>query len=163
MIARIVRAGPRWIDVAAAPSDEIGTLYRVRTPAGWVDAQLLSQGAVIGLDGTRQDRIEVPSPDASRVLPGATLAIEVVREVEGVIVPEQAVAFYAADAIIFVETQAGQFEPRKVVLGARDAGQLVVAGVAAGERVVTRGAPSLVAELGHGSKSAHADDDDDPP
>lgn len=161
-IARIVRAGPRWIDVAAAPSDEVGTLYRARTARGWIDARLLNRGAVVAPDGTRQDRIEVPASDAMHVLPGATLAVEVVREVEGVIVPEHAVALHAADALVFVELEAGVFEPRKVELGPRDSGQLIVAaGIASGERVVTRGAPSLLAELGHGSESAH--EADDPP
>jgi hypothetical protein len=130
----------------------------VRTPAGWVEARLLSRGGVVRADGTRQDRIEVASPDAARVLPGATLAIEVVREVEGVIVPEQAVALYAADAVVFVELEPGQFASRKVSLGARDDGLILVDGVSAGERVVTRGAPSLLGELGHGAESGHEDE-----
>lgn len=153
-IARIVRAGPRWIDVAAAPSDEPGTAYRARTASGWVSGRLLSQGGLIGSDGTRLDRIEVPPPDASRILPGATLAIEVVREREGVLVPERALVLHGSDPIVFVEQEAGRFAPRRLRLGPRSDGQLIVSGVEPGERVVTRGAPGLLGELGHGGESA---------
>ena len=154
VIARIVRAGPRWVDVSAAPGDELGSSYRVRTPLGsWVVARLLSAGTVVQIDGTRQDRIELAASDAAAVLPGTLVAVEVVRGVEGVIVSEQAVVLEGSRPMVFVETEAGKFTPREVTLGARGDGQVVLSSVEAGERVVTRGAMALLGELGQSNGS----------
>jgi biotin carboxyl carrier protein len=155
VIARIVRAGPRWVDVSSAPGDELGSSYRVRTAAGsWVDARLLSPGLVVQSDGTRHDRIEVAAADAPWVLPGAIVAVEIVREVEGVIASEQAVVLEGSQPVVFVETEAGKFTPREVALGARGDGRVVLSGVEPGERVVTRGAMALLGELGQSSGSS---------
>ena len=63
-LARIVRAGPRWIDVGALPEDPKGDSYEIETGNRWVPAKLLAIGTAIGSDGLRIDRIEVAAGDA---------------------------------------------------------------------------------------------------
>lgn len=60
---------------------------------------------------------------------------------DGVIVPRDAVLQDAGRAIVYVQAEGERFEERSVLLGPRAGGRVGVArGVAAGERVVTRGA-----------------------
>jgi len=150
-LVRIVQAGPRWIDVSVAPEEPVGTSYRVRAGSGWMDARLLARGAVVGADGTRHDRIELASPSATAVLPGSTVAVEVVRASEGVAVPETAVVMRGTEPAVFVEVEPNRFAVRAVELGAHADGRVVVSGVEPGQRVVTRGAPALLGELGDGT------------
>jgi hypothetical protein len=153
VLARILRPGPRWIDVAAAPGDEIGTTYQVRTPVGSVGGRLLGQGALVQPDGTRQDRVEVAAPDSGHLLPGATVAVEVSREVAGVTLPEDAVVLRGAQPVVFIEAAEGCYAAREIKPGPREAGQVLVTGVQPGERIVTRGALALLGELEHGTEN----------
>jgi biotin carboxyl carrier protein len=156
VLARILRPGPRFIDVAAAPNDEIGTSYRVQTPGGWVSARLLGQGALVQPDGTRPDRIEVAPPDAGRLLPGATVAVEVIREIEGVVLPEDAVVLRGSQPVVFTEAAEGCYAAREIQPGPREAGRVRVLGVQPGERIVTRGAMALLGELEQSAESQRA-------
>jgi cobalt-zinc-cadmium efflux system membrane fusion protein len=149
VVARIVRAGPRWIDVAVPPGDPIGNSYRVHGVDAVVPANLVVRGAVVQADGTRRDRLEA-APDAAPSLPpGAVVPVEVLHETQGVVVPVSALVRRGHETIVFIEIEPGRFLPRPVHVAARDDARAVLSsGVAPGERIVTRGASSLLGELG---------------
>jgi len=149
ILARVVRDGPRWIDLTVPPDDETGSSYRVRLAAAALPARLIARGTIAAADGTRRDRLEVAPPGSNRLLPERTVAVEVVRTHRGVLVPGDAVVTWRGAPAVFVEVQAGRFAARAVKLGARSRSTaLVASGLAAGETVVTRGAMALLGELG---------------
>jgi hypothetical protein len=157
-LARIVRNGPRWVDVSVPPGDPIGDRYRAQGVPDAVDLRLLTRGAIIQADGTRRDRLEAASDAAPNLPPGATVAIEVLHDAQGLLVSQTALVRRGRELLAFVEVETGAFAPRSVAVGARDDARAIVTdGVANGERVVTRGAASLLGELGlagQGSESA---------
>lgn len=149
VLARIVLAGPRWIDIAVPPDDPVGSGYRVSGLGQMLDAKLLSRGAVIGSDGTRRDRLEASADAAGYLPPGATIAVDVLHDTHGVIVPASAIVRRGRDSLAFVEQEAGRFAARRVEVSAREDERAVVsAGLSAGDLIATRGAASLLGELG---------------
>jgi len=149
VVARIVRAGPRWIDIAVPPGDPIGSGYHVHGVDGPVAASLLMRGAVIQADGTRRDRLEAAPMAAPSLPPGATVAVEVLHEVQGLVVPVAALVRRGGETVVFVETEADRFAPSPVQIAARGGSRAVVSsGLSPGDRVVTLGASSLLGELG---------------
>ena len=81
------------------------------------------------------------------LLPGMTGAatIEVGVPRSALFVPSAAVVYDGPQALVFVEETAGHFAARAVRIGAERAGQVeVLSGVAAGTRVATTGAASLL-------------------
>ncbi len=149
VLARLVDPGPRWINLAVPPGDPIGSGYRVHGVSERVSAKLLSRGQTIGTDGTRTDRLQARA-DASRQLPpGATLAVDVLHDASGVIVPIDAVVRRGHQHLVFVQVDDDHFAPHEVELGARDRDRVIVrSGLSAGARVVSRGAAALLGELG---------------
>lgn len=111
-------------------------------------ARLVARGGIVGVDGTRRDRLEVDTAQAAALLPGSTVSVRVgVGETRGVLVPESALVPGAGADLVFVETSAGVYAPRSVRVAARFCGKARLAtGVAAGTRIVTRGAMSLRGE-----------------
>jgi cobalt-zinc-cadmium efflux system membrane fusion protein len=98
---------------------------------------------------TLQVRVAVPNP-GGRLKPemfaSAEIAAAVSREVP--VVPERAVQELAGAKVVFVETRAGHYEPRKVTVGATAGGyHEIVSGVAVGEAIVTHGAFLLKSEI----------------
>jgi biotin carboxyl carrier protein len=157
-LARIVRNGPRWVDVAVPPGDPVGNHYRAQGIPDLVDLRLLTRGAVIQPDGTRRDRLEAASDAAASLPPGATVAVDVRSDAQGLLVPQTALVRRGRELLAFVEVAPGTYAPRGVAVGARDPTRAIVtSGIANGERVVTRGAAALLGELGlagQGSESA---------
>jgi cobalt-zinc-cadmium efflux system membrane fusion protein len=148
VLARVVSAGPRWIDVAVPPGDPVGDGYRVRSVSGELPARLLSRGSVIQSDGTRRDRLLADPENAPNLPPGATLPVEVVHNAPGILVPAEAIVRRGGEKLVFVEVQDGRFAPRRVTVGAREGQRAAItAGLSEGDRVVTRGAASLFGEL----------------
>ncbi|MEC7526398.1 MAG: HlyD family efflux transporter periplasmic adaptor subunit [Myxococcota bacterium] len=147
LVARVTRPGPRWIDIAVPPLETVGARYRVRFAGGRVEATLLARGALVGADGMRRDRLLVEAAD--ELLLGATVAVEVVHEQEGVSVPQGALASRGAERVVFVEVSDSRFEARvvQVTALANGAALLEDAVVEEGESVVSQGAPSLLGEL----------------
>ena len=98
---------------------------------------------------TLQVRVAVPNP-GGRLKPemfgNAEIAAAVSREVA--VVPEAAVQELEGAKVVFVETKAGRYEPRKVTVGENSGGYLeIISGVAAGDAVVTNGAFLLKSEI----------------
>lgn len=147
-LATILLPGPRWIDVSVPTDDPSGTAYQVATPgATWTSARWLARGALVEDDGTRHDRLEV-SEHTALLLPGATVAVRVVREqAHGVVLPDAALVPGIGGDIAYIETAPGVFAPRSVQVAARLGTQVrLAAGIEAGERVVTQGAMALRGE-----------------
>lgn len=152
VLARIVQTGPRWIDVVVPPGDPVGSGYRVRGVSGESSARLLKRGSVIQPDGTRSDRLEADPDAATNLPPGLTVPVEILHETQGILVPTLAIVRRGRQNLVFVEAEAGHYAPRVVEIGAGEDGRSVVtSGLSAGDRVVTRGAASLLGELESGS------------
>ncbi len=147
-LARILRPGPRWVDVAVPPDDLVGTRYEVQVASSFVPARLVSRGAVVEEDGARHDRLELGAEHAARVLPGSTVVVRVaVGPAQGVIVPESALVPGVGEDRVWVAAGDGAFSARAVKVAARFGGQArIAAGLRPGERVVARGAMALRGE-----------------
>lgn len=149
VIARILQTGPRWVDAAVPPADPPGSSYRVQGIDRTVPLELFTRGVVVQPDGTRRDRLAASPADSAQLLPGATVAVEVLDETRGVIVPETALVRRGRETLVFVAVDDGRYAPRAVQVTTRnDAEAVIASGVSAAERVVTRGASSLLGELG---------------
>ncbi|HET9598492.1 MAG TPA: HlyD family efflux transporter periplasmic adaptor subunit [Anaeromyxobacteraceae bacterium] len=148
LLVRLLRSGPRWVDVAVAPSEQPGQRYEVAAGDGWVPARLVAPGAMAEADGSRHDRLQVDDPAAGRLVAGQTVAVRVARgEARGVVLPEGAVVPGVETDLVFVEAGPGTYSPRPVRVAARLGGKVrLAAGVRAGEGVVVRGAMSLQGE-----------------
>lgn len=97
---------------------------------------------------TIRGRIEVKNADG-RLKPEmfATAAIKTTGLIRAMVLPDEAVTLVSGVANVFVEEHGG-FEARKVELGERMKGRVVVkSGIKPGERVVTRGTYALKARL----------------
>ncbi len=148
-VVRIVREGPRWIDLAAAPDDSVGDGYLAIGLTGAVRVSFVMRGAVVDPDGTRRDRLEAPPEAAASLPPGATVPVEVEHRASGLVVPGDAVVRGASEAAVFVAREEGHYAPRRVEVVARDdQDRVVVTGaLEAGDLVVTRGAIELLGEV----------------
>ncbi len=88
---------------------------------------------------------ELPDPDPRLAVGQAvTLRVFVSAMTDAVTVPESALVDDAGQPVVFVQVGGERFERRPVRLGNREAGQVqILGGLAAGDRVVTRGAPLI--------------------
>jgi len=89
---------------------------------------------------TAEVRLRCPNPDLS-LRPGMATTAELALDAEeGIVVPAGAVVETGVRAVVFVEREAGVFEPREVALGCRSEGEAVVrSGLEPGEKVAVRG------------------------
>ncbi len=159
VLARILRPGPRWIDVAVPPADPVGAGYEVAAlDGGYVVARLVARGAIVADDGARHDRLEVAGDAAAKLMPGATVSVRVAAGSSvGIVVPESAVVPGRDGDRVFVLEKDGRYRARSVKVAARFGGRARIAGVEEGERVVVRGAMALAGEqlrdvLGEGAE-----------
>lgn len=145
VLARILRTGPRWVDVDVPPTDPAGEGYEVQVGTDWQPARAITRGTIVDSSGTRNDRVEV---DASGLLPGEVVAVRVAREsTRGIVLPETAVVPGVRRDTVYVETSPGVFTPRPVRLAAQFGGHLrLTKGVEPGEQVVIQGVMGLRGE-----------------
>lgn len=145
-VARILRVGPRRVDLATSPNDPVANAYEVQVGDTWLPARLLAHGMTTLDDGNRHDVLELDG--SAEPLLGSTVAVRLAnRSVRGVVVPDAAVLPSAGGDIIYVERQHGVFEARVVRIAARFGGRLRLAsGLSPGESVVVRGASALRGE-----------------
>jgi multidrug efflux pump subunit AcrA (membrane-fusion protein) len=74
-----------------------------------------------------------------------TVTIHPMTTRSAVVVPDTAVVYDGGQSLVLVGTEAATWQPRAVSLGVHVDGQVeIVAGLAAGERVATTGAASLL-------------------
>lgn len=147
VLGRVLRAGPRWVEVAVEPSEAPGDAYKVEAGGRWVEARRIATGAIVGADGMRHDRLEVTEA-AELLFPGAVASVRVIRgEISGLIVPASAVVASSSGRVVYVEAEPGVFVQRKVQLLAQVGDQARVAGpLGAGDRVVSHGVMGLHGE-----------------
>ncbi len=175
---RVANLKTLWVQLDAYESDlpklSVGQQVRIEVQA--MPGEVF-EGKVTFIDPTlepqrrtAQVRVEVENQDG-RLRPGmfaeATVAAEPRTGGSPLVVPASAPLFTGRRAIVYVEIKSGDrvaYEPRTVRLGPR-LGKFypVVAGLAEGEQVVTRGAFALDADLQirGGSSMMSAPDDED--
>jgi len=154
-IFHVVNLDRLWLEVQV-PEADVG---RIGKPAGaWFEVEGFQQpfevapergGRVIGFGGvidpqTRTAPLVFELPNAGRDLRvGMFARVHVLTgaPMNAVAVPASAVVDDGSEQVVFVEVSGERFERRPVRLGLRDRGRVqVLAGVARGERVVSRGA-----------------------
>jgi RND family efflux transporter MFP subunit len=149
VLARVVKSGSLWINLAVPPDDQPGDGYEVVTPTGTVPARRLSRGRLTDSNGTRMDRLAIETVGNLALSPGATVSVRVRHgATRGIVVPESAIVPGVEDDTVFVETSPGAFASRRVQVAARFNGQIRIAlGLKAGDTVVVRGGMALQGEL----------------
>ena len=147
VLGRVLRAGPRWVEVAVEPGEAPGDAYRVEAGGRWVEAQHIATGAIIGPDGMRRDRLEVTEA-AELLYPGAVTSVRVIRgDTAGLLVPASALVASPSGRVVYVEAAPGVFAQRKVQLLAQVGDRARVAGpLQPGDRVVSHGVMGLHGE-----------------
>lgn len=155
VVARVVGAGPRWIDLEVPPGDPVGDAYRVRGASGLVPARMLTRGSIVGPDGFRRDRLLANADASSGLMPGATVPVQVLHRARGIVVPSRAIVHRGREELVFVQVAEGRYAPKTVRVGARDAKRTVVtSGLALGDRVVRQGVAALLGALGEAAAAA---------
>jgi membrane fusion protein, heavy metal efflux system len=167
VLFRVTDVARLWLEVRVPEVD----VARVGTPAG---ASFLVEGveepfevpaSALVARGHRVDphtqslplMFSVDNPDG-RLPVGAFARVRLVTgpEREVLCVPETALVDDSGAFVVFVQVSGEAFERRLVRLGARDRGFVeVLSGVAAGERVVSRGAWSVKLAASSGAVPAH--------
>jgi multidrug efflux pump subunit AcrA (membrane-fusion protein) len=145
-IARVLRAGPRRIDLSTGVSDPVASAYEVHLGDGWVPARMVARGMTVSDDGNRHDVLELQSSGEAPL--GSTVVVRLAAaSARGIVVPDAAVLPSAGGDVVYVERAHGAFEPRLVQIAARFAGKLrLAAGIKPGESIVVRGASALRGE-----------------
>jgi cobalt-zinc-cadmium efflux system membrane fusion protein len=145
-VARVLRAGPRRIDLAVHAADPAASAYEAQIEDRWVPARLIARAMAVGEDGNRHDVLELDA--GAQPLVGAVVAVRLAAgNARGPVVPESALLAAAGGDVVYVEDRPGRFEPRVVQVAARLAGRVrIAAGVKPGDRVVVRGAAALRGE-----------------
>jgi multidrug efflux pump subunit AcrA (membrane-fusion protein) len=152
----------RWVEARMPPGEvakvAIGAEARVAYRDSWLDGRVSQLHHLLD-EATRTQavRIEVPDP-AHRLHPGVFVDVVIVSgDGEPVLaLPETAVSRSAdGDWQVFVAVSEDSFRPVEVEVLATAAGSVVIDGLAAGTRVVTRGAFFLQSELAKGGFDPH--------
>ena len=149
VLARVVRPGIRWVDVELPVDDPEVEVARVQTAGRWVAATPRTRGVVAEEGSHRLDRLEVAVVDARGLLPDQRVAVRVGEAVAGILVPSAAVLRRDGERLCFVDRGDDTFVARPIRVRADDGTDAVVEGaIEPGERIVVRGAASLLGELG---------------
>jgi RND family efflux transporter MFP subunit len=145
-VARVLRIGPRRIDLAVHAADPSASSYEAQIGDGWLPARLIMRAIAVGDDGNRHDVLELDA--GAQPLVGAVVAVRLAAApARGPVVPESAVLTSAGGDVVYVEQRPGRFEARVVLVGARLGGRVrITAGLKPGDRVVVRGAAALRGE-----------------
>lgn len=148
VLARVLRRGPRLVDLALAAADVRGDSYEVRIGDRWAAAALVTHGAIVQPDGARHDLIEVAAEDAVGLMPGSVASVRMATgAAPGIVLPESALVPGVETDTVYVESPHGTFTARPVRVRARFAGKaLIPAGLKPGEEVVVEGAMALRGE-----------------
>lgn len=168
-VAEVVDGARLWLEARVFESDAAkvrgspGAMFEVagRDAPFVVDAAhggaLLAVGpAVDPLDRTVPVVFELPNP--GDLLPGSYADVHVftAETVDAVAVPAQAVVDDGGFPVVFVMDGGESFFKRRVTVGVRDGDRVAIqAGVAAGERVVSRGAYEVLRSTSAGGIPAH--------
>jgi len=104
---------------------------------------------------SRTQSVVLTVPEELALAPGETLQVRITPRTataDTIVVPEEAVQTVDGRDSVFLQTDSG-FAVRHVAVGSRSAGQAsIVSGLQAGQRIATRNAFLLKAELGKGAE-----------
>ncbi|MDQ6984242.1 MAG: efflux RND transporter periplasmic adaptor subunit, partial [Ghiorsea sp.] len=90
---------------------------------------------------TQKIRLEFDNPElALKPEMFANVNVKASKQIQAIVIPDAAIIRTGEQEQVFVQREAGKFEPRKVVLGVVTDGLVqIISGLKAGERVVTSG------------------------
>jgi len=148
LLATILGAGGRMIDIGVPPGEPPAPSYTVQIGSEWIPVSLIGSGRVASEDGLRHDLIGLKT-SVTTLVPGASVAVRIgAARVGGVTLPVTAVVPTSSGDVAFVELGPGRYQPRTVHVLDRSAESVRVdTGIAPGERVVTTGAMELWGEV----------------
>jgi membrane fusion protein, heavy metal efflux system len=170
-LGRVVRTSPVWIELALQP-DQAGALSQ--PPAGlsvrrWAgeepfpipgeDVRLVSRAPEINASaGTVPVILEVRrSADLLRL--GSRIEAEVVlpRDLSGIVIPSSSLVDDSGVEVVYVQLGGESFDRREIQIEARQGPLVLVRGIAAGERIVTKGGNAIRRSslLGSGAVEGH--------
>ena len=170
-LGRVVRTSPVWLELALQP-EQAGVFSQ--TPAGlsirrWAgeepfsvpseDLRLVSRAPEIRAGtGTVPVVVEIRrGVDLLRL--GSRVEAEVLlpRELAGIVIPASSLVDDSGVEVVYVQLEGESFDRREVQVEARQGGLALVRGLAAGERIVTRGGNAIRRSslLGSGAIEGH--------
>ena len=169
-LARVVRTKPLWVEVALRPEDASRLAQGVsgltlRPSAGQApvvfrgrEVRLVSRSPEIDrTTGSVTTLFEINSDIPLR--PGAAVEAEVLlpQEATGIVIPSSAVIDDGGVAVVYVQTEGESFIRQEVQIVGNQGDSVVVEGLPAGARVVTRGGAAIrrAALLRSGTPEGH--------
>jgi cobalt-zinc-cadmium efflux system membrane fusion protein len=137
-------------DVASVHKDQAVEVRVIAYPNEMFQGQITYVGDVLDASTrTMRVRVSVPNPD-TRLKPEMFASVRVwsAPESDALLVPSEAIQQDGGEAVVFVQTNPGQFERRAVALGEENAGLVqILDGLREGEVIVAHGAFELKSEL----------------
>jgi cobalt-zinc-cadmium efflux system membrane fusion protein len=170
-LARLVKTAPVWLDVALRPEDA----RRLSDRPGGLSLREPTRLEPIAIEGrevrlvSRAPEVDVKTNTISALfeisrgaaeLPfGTTVEVEIVlpEERRGIVIPASSLVDDAGVAVVYVQLEGESVARREVRVLARQGGQVLVEGVRAGDRLVTRGGAAIrrAALLSTGAPDGH--------
>ncbi len=169
-LARLVQPDPLWVEVGLRP--ELAATWS-GTPAGLViqrgpgqppavfdarSVRLVSRAPEVDrTTGLVQTIIEVRGADGLRVGTAAQAELLLPGTRAGIVVPAESIVDDAGVPVVYVQAEGESFVRREVRTLGRQGAHVLIEGVLAGERVVTRGAPAIrrAAQMSSGEVEGH--------
>lgn len=170
-LGRVVRTSPVWIELALQP-DQAAALSS-QAPAGlsirrWAgedpfliqreDLRLVSRAPEVASSGTVPVILEVRrGVDLLRL--GSRIEADVLLpgDLSGIVIPASALVDDSGIEVVYVQLGGESFDRREVQIEARQGPRALIRGIAAGERIVTRGGNAIRRSslLGSGAVEGH--------
>lgn len=145
-VFHIINPARLWVEALSFGRDKIGENASIGTGTG-APVQMTLVGAGFAEDGQAQPVHFRVEQQAGQLQPGdrVTLFAQTQNVIKGIAAPREAVIRGAnGEDIVFVHTAPELFEPRTVRTEPLDGGRvIIVAGIAAGDRLVTQGSELL--------------------
>lgn len=137
-------------DVASVHKDQTVEVRVIAYPNEIFQGRITYVGDVLDASTrTMHVRVSVPNPD-TRLKPEMFASVRVwsAPESDALLIPTEAIQQDGGEAVVFVQTNPGQFERRAIALGEENAGLVqILDGLREGEVIVTNGAFELKSEL----------------
>ena len=151
-----------WIDARLTPEDaanvRVGAKARIKAKGHWLEAEVIqAQHMLDETTRTLPVRLQVANP-GDELHPGefVTMKIDSAMSQAGIAVPVAAVLRSPdGDWQVFIEEAPGRFEPKEVEVQRTVGDRMVVEGLKAGERIVSKGAFFIQSEIAKSGFDIH--------